>query len=213
MARQIPPRTSRSSTEHKPGNIWSGILIGLLTGLAGAAGLAVWLGHNNPFTERNANQAPQETPTSAQANRSIDTGTSTDKIIDPVTKAAPTDTHFDFYHILPGTPANGAPATTTSSQANAAPTAASTTSVEQMYLQAGAFPDAEQADDLKARLALMGYEAIIQTVTLTDKGTWHRVRLGPYTTADANKIQAVLTQNHITSSLIKPAPIDSPPTN
>ena len=47
-------------------------------------------------------------------------------------------------------------------------------------LQAGSFRRFEQADSLKAQLALQGFEADIQKVDIKDGETWHRVRLGPY---------------------------------
>lgn len=49
-------------------------------------------------------------------------------------------------------------------------------------LQAGSFPDASDAEAVKARLALMGFVANVQTVTINGK-TWNRVRLGPYASA------------------------------
>jgi cell division protein FtsN len=51
-------------------------------------------------------------------------------------------------------------------------------------IQAGSFRSAEDADGLKARLAMLGMVARIQQVTVDDE-TWHRVRLGPYQTARA----------------------------
>ena len=50
------------------------------------------------------------------------------------------------------------------------------------FLQAGSFARFEDADQLKARLALTGLVAQIQKVTLEGRGTYHRVRLGPYAT-------------------------------
>lgn len=47
-------------------------------------------------------------------------------------------------------------------------------------LQAGSFASFEDADQLKARLALQGLQARIQKVTVEGKGEFHRVRLGPY---------------------------------
>jgi len=47
-------------------------------------------------------------------------------------------------------------------------------------LQAAAYAHLEDADRLKARLALNGLEAHIEKITAGDKGTHYRVRLGPY---------------------------------
>jgi cell division septation protein DedD len=42
----------------------------------------------------------------------------------------------------------------------------------------------EQATELKGRLSKKGYTAYVQSVDLTDKGTWHRVRVGNYRDKD-----------------------------
>jgi len=52
-------------------------------------------------------------------------------------------------------------------------------------LQAAAYARAEDADRLKAKLALNGLEAHIEQVTVGDKGTHYRVRLGPYSSIEA----------------------------
>lgn len=49
---------------------------------------------------------------------------------------------------------------------------------EQYVLQTGSFRSALDADQMKARLALLGSVAAIQTVTVNNE-TWHRVRIGP----------------------------------
>jgi cell division protein FtsN len=57
---------------------------------------------------------------------------------------------------------------------------------------------------LKARLALAGLEAQIQTATLPDNSIWHRVRLGPYSNAqDLDKAKAALKENKIDATVIK----------
>jgi cell division protein FtsN len=49
-------------------------------------------------------------------------------------------------------------------------------------LQVGAFPDAADAESLKARLALQGFVANVQSVNVGGQ-TYHRVRLGPFRSA------------------------------
>jgi cell division protein FtsN len=49
-------------------------------------------------------------------------------------------------------------------------------------LQVGAFPAAADAEALKAKLALQGFVANVQTVQVGNQ-TFHRVRLGPYRSA------------------------------
>lgn len=46
-------------------------------------------------------------------------------------------------------------------------------------LQAGSFKNQEDAERLKASLALLGVMSAIQTVTINND-TWHRVRVGPF---------------------------------
>lgn len=49
-------------------------------------------------------------------------------------------------------------------------------------LQVGAFPNAADAESLKARLALQGFVANVQSVNVGGQ-TYHRVRLGPFRSA------------------------------
>lgn len=84
------------------------------------------------------------------------------------------------------TPAVAArPSTAAPASAPAAPAAAST---ERFVLQAGSFKSFADADRRKARLALLGHAAGIQTVTVAGE-PWHRVQLGPYD--DAARVASV----------------------
>jgi cell division protein FtsN len=57
------------------------------------------------------------------------------------------------------------------------------------------------AENLKAKLALLGVEANIQTAAIKDKGVWYRVRLGPYKNADElNRARGFLKQNGVNST-------------
>lgn len=49
-------------------------------------------------------------------------------------------------------------------------------------LQVGAFPNGADAESLKAKLALQGFVANVQTVNVNGQ-TYHRVRLGPFRSA------------------------------
>ena len=50
---------------------------------------------------------------------------------------------------------------------------------KQYILQAGSFQNSGDAERLKASLALLGFEANIQNVTINQE-RWHRVRMGPF---------------------------------
>lgn len=59
----------------------------------------------------------------------------------------------------------------------------------QYMVQAGSFRSHEDADRLKARLALMGVQATIQSVEVEGGETWHRVRIGPF--ADRGRVETL----------------------
>ncbi len=102
---------------------------------------------------------------------------------------------FDFYTILPETeivlPEERAP--------RDPPKATRAEPPEENYyyvLQAAAYASFKEADELKARLALLGLQARIQKVAIEGRGEFHRVRLGPYARledldADAVRLRAL----------------------
>ena len=63
-------------------------------------------------------------------------------------------------------------------------TAATTNGGEHYLLQVGSFPSSGDAEALKAKLALKGFRAEIQPVTINGQ-TWNRVRLGPFSSASS----------------------------
>lgn len=70
------------------------------------------------------------------------------------------------------------------------------------FLQAGAFTKAADADQMKARLALLGFEA--QVATASGETPLSKVQIGPYKALDElNTARARLTQNGIDTILIK----------
>lgn len=108
---------------------------------------------------------------------------------------------FDFYTILPelevALPDQG---TGTKPKSHAAQAG----KPEAYILQAGSFKSFAEADRLKASLNLIGIEAGIQTVTVNNKDTWHRVQIGPYQDlAELNAVRARLKQNNIDAVLLR----------
>ena len=73
-------------------------------------------------------------------------------------------------------------ATATVAAAPASATAAGAGDGSRYLLQAGAFQASAQAEELKARIALLGLSARVEPATIDGK-TVHRVRMGPYGTA------------------------------
>jgi cell division protein FtsN len=72
------------------------------------------------------------------------------------------------------------------------------------YLQVGAFQKPADADNLKAKLALTGLEASVQEVLVPEKGSMHRVRVGPFRDSDEmNRARGLLSQNGVQGTVIK----------
>jgi cell division protein FtsN len=183
------PAKKPSGGKSGAGSLLVGILIGLLLGLGIALAVAWYINKMpTPFVNRAMPPLKGEPPRNSDAVKSED----------KAAKAADGKPRFDFYKILPG---SEEPVTEQQfKDAQDKPALAK----ETFYLQAGAFQSAPDADNLKARLALVGIAASVQTTTLPDKGVWHRVRVGPYTAIeDLNRARDTLKQNGIETTLIK----------
>lgn len=178
-----PEPKSRSSGS----SLLIGILIGLVLGLGIALAVAWYITKMpSPFLNR--------VPPKGESTKGAPA-----KSEGPAAKTVESKPRFDFYKILPGTEE-----TATDQQLRDAQKKSTAAAKESFYLQAGAFQNAPDADNLKARLALLGVEATIQTITLPDKGVWHRVRVGPYTSVEElNRTRDTLKQNGVETALIK----------
>jgi cell division protein FtsN len=186
---------NNSTSPGKGGNsLLIGVLIGALVGVGMVAGVIWYLKNSpSPFThkEQKAVKPPVEAAKSAPPAQpaTAASGVGSDK------------PRFEFYKVLtdkqdatvavPARPAEKPKA------ADSKPAAA----YEPKILQAGSFSSETDAEKLKAKLALLGMEAGIQTATIPDKGVWYRVRLGPYKTADEmNHARNFLKQNGVEST-------------
>lgn len=194
-------RQRHPTTQH--GNTLWGLLGGLLIGLLIAFGI-VWYLNKTPLPFVEKVSPPAATGDIAPGSQPLPLpGKPGDK---PRER-----TQLDFYNILPGaqptspsTAAPGAPAPTEPPTIEIKP-------VEVFYLQAGAFQKAEDAEKLKARLALLGVEAVVQEANIADKGVLHRVRVGPFANVDEmNRARTMLAQNGVQTTVAKqketPAP-------
>lgn len=196
MSRQAKPRQSRNS-KGQGGSTLAGVMVGLLIGIIVAVAIAVYINFGpKPFTIKgssDAASAPVTVPVQpAQSGPIALPGKPGDA---PVEKP-----RFDFYKILPGGDASAPAPVPTPAPAQQADTS------ERVYLQLGAFQDPAEADNLKARLAFMGFEASVQRVD-TDKGVLQRVRIGPYASSqDADGVRAKLAQEGIESSVVRSKP-------
>ena len=104
---------------------------------------------------------------------------------------------FEFYDILPMKKTENSGQRT---EESIPPSAANPPLPSEMppgnfMLQIAAFQNIREAEELKARLALLGIQAFVQQANLNGSA-WYRVRVGPFTdAAQANQIQEILLQN------------------
>jgi cell division septation protein DedD len=194
MAKRPKTQARRNGGSGFPG--WAWLLIGLLLGAAGFAAYSL-RGHWSSPTSL----LPQPNP-DARPPASSDDGT---PVAEPVEKPRP---KYDFYTLLPEkevvipdaeleararaeaarrAAAANVPATTATTPASpaTAPTEPATTGSGERYLiQAGAFRGSNEAEALKAQIALTGEVARIESAEINGV-TVYRVRMGPYPDASA----------------------------
>jgi len=117
-----------------------------------------------------------------QAALPVASGATANNLPNTATAVTPTATPNVTPTPAPGTNASPTADTTPASTAATSATTATEPKPGQYLLQAGAFRNGEQADDLKARIAMLGLVGRVEVVQ-TPAGAMHRVRLGPYATA------------------------------
>jgi cell division protein FtsN len=205
-----------------------GVIIGLLMGIVISLAVALWLNRlANPFVEKGKPVEPTSKIAPAQPSPPSDAARKAEQDAKGKApeKGAKTSERprFEFYQILPGekevtekeakaAPAAPKGATPAAAPAPGAPRPGSSPSSpkphsgEIYWLQAGAFSEEREADNLRARIALTGLEASVKPVSVPDKGTLYRVRLGPYQSLDdANRIKSALSQDGVGAAIIRTA--------
>lgn len=220
MNKGNPRRTNRSSQfqvshgrSNPPRKAFGGTLIGLFIGLVIGVLIAfgvVWYLNKMPLPFQDKSSRPEKTEAKPAAPGTPQTpqalpGKPGDKVDEKP--------RFEFYKILPsgqepapaaGDTLGGTSAKAPQQQAAQQPAAAPPQSNEAFYLQAGAFQKSADADNLKAKLALMGLETSLQDVNVPDKGVMHRVRVGPFANLeDMNRVRNQLSQNGIQATVVK----------
>ena len=200
-----------------------GMIIGLLLGVVISLAVALWLNRlSNPFVEKGKQVEPVAKFAPAQPQPPADAAKAAEQAAKgklpatatPEKAAKPAERpRFEFYQILPGEKevtekdARPASAPRPPSLAGTKPGSAAAPrphTGETYWLQAGAFTEEREADNLKARIALTGLEASVRPVNIPDKGMLYRVRLGPYQSLDdANRIKSALSQNGVGAAIIR----------
>jgi cell division protein FtsN len=195
--------------------IVTGIIIGLLLGLVIAVTVVLFI---------NRSTSPYRVgPDSADKGKSLDKkAADTIKPLQSDQSTAVTDAkpaekpRFDFYEILPGDKDAAKAAKDNAAKpidktvapvltpTPAKPVETAPTGKENVFLQVGAYQSVSDADNQKAKLALLGFEANIASAQVAGKGTLYRVRIGPYKSmAEATKAAGALSQSGVATSVIK----------
>lgn len=192
--RRSPAARQPQSQGKSRGSTLLGLFIGLVIGVLGAFGV-VWYLNKTPLPFQDKSGRADRSAERPAVNGKPDQlpGKPGDKVGEKP--------RFEFYKILPGgQEATPAPAPAPAGSVPAAEPARG----ETYYLQAGAFQKAADADNLKAKLSLMGVEVGVQEVAIPDKGTMYRVRVGPYAKPDEmNRARNQLAQNGIQATVVK----------
>lgn len=190
MSRDYKPSPQKSNGSSKGSPFLSGLLVGILLGVGASVGLTLYLkGDDNPFTGQSHSKIDKkEKPAKQKVSEvTVKPNAGEDGVQDP--------NKFDFYTILPETESK-----ITEQQVRDKATIKS----DSYFLQVGAFENEDDADNMKAKLALQGFEAVVQTAEIPNKGIWHRVRVGPLSDAEQiNKARADLVLNGFNADLIK----------
>jgi cell division protein FtsN len=192
----MPQAATRRTRRRAEGGFLLGMSVGVLIGLGVALGIAFYLNKAPmPFLTAKPTKADKEQASGKPPAIAGLPGTTS-------VPAAAEKPKFDFYKILPGQeePVSEKELRERSRQARSQ----QETSKDVYFIQAGSFQNPADADNQKARLAILGYESSVEPANLPDKGTWYRVRLGPYTKVEEiNRVRQALAQNGIDASLIK----------
>ncbi len=188
------------------GSMLLGFIVGLVVGLAIAVAVALYISNAPlPFVTKvrppSANSAPPPGAALADPNKSFN--------IVPPGPIAPNDPK-SMPPMSPSTaPAPKATAAAPATLPPAAPTPAEPAKDEALpegsrfLLQAGAFKSPEDADGMRARLALIGLDARIFPIEQSGQ-TLYRVRLGPYGQLDdVNRVRKLLADNSIEAQIVR----------
>jgi cell division protein FtsN len=189
------PVKRSASPGRSGGSFLLGMFVGLLIGLGIALGVAFYLNKTPlPFLGKSKPAAGKDGPAEPAKPAAV-AGM-------PQGASKGDKPKFDFYKILPGSEE-----TVTEKELNDAGKSAkgqAEASKGVYFIQAGSFQNPADADNQKAKIAILGFESSVEPTALPDKGTWYRVRLGPYTTLEElNRVRRALSQSGIDASLIK----------
>ncbi|MFT5642854.1 MAG: cell division protein FtsN [Janthinobacterium sp.] len=209
------------------GNAVIGVIVGMVIGLIVAVGVALVITKGtSPFTDKLGKAGKSSEPTASQIsdpNQPMYGARGTVQMPAKETSPAPPpqDPLQELLSSMQPAP-TAEPAAAPAAALAAAPAARSVIkqqdkprSVEAVtrldaqddkyfyFLQVGAFRNMSEAENSRARLALLGLEAAV-TDRITDNGVLHRVRVGPFSEQGSmNRVRTRLTDNGIDVAVVR----------
>ncbi|RQO37328.1 cell division protein [Herminiimonas sp. KBW02] len=176
-----------------------GLILGLIIGLGIAVGVALMISKTPlPFTNK----------TGAQPERSTQLPPATNDLSDPnkplygKKQPKPAETTEPATPVAPVVDKS----TLAKEKAQAKVEAAAKAESDEKwiyYLQAGAFRERADAENMKAKLALLGFEASVSAYQ-ADTGALHRVRIGPFGQLETmNRVRGKLSDNGVDVAVVR----------
>lgn len=201
-------RVVRSSVRRRMrGGTVLGFLIGLIAGLSLAVVVAMVVTRAPvPFVDK-GNFASERTLEPQSLAEAPDPNVSLHANVRPAEGAPAAGTATSGSQALAGAPRGAAPSAPIVASAPSSVVPGSAPGVAagdaSYLLQAGAFRSSSEAESMKARLALIGFEARVLDAQVNGQ-TMYRVRVGPYAQLDSmNRARARLAENGIEASVVR----------
>jgi hypothetical protein len=164
----------------------NGLFMGILVGIGLSIAITVFITNGkSPFVSKDTNGSCIE----IQGAKPEGEMTGDNAVQDQPTK-------FDFYNILPNGDKEASDRETTQALKNPA----SIPQKEVYFYQVGSFNSDKEADNTKAKLALLGFEAVVLTAPSQNNEVVHKVRVGPM----MDDAQIMKTKNDLIKNGFKP---------
>ena len=187
-------------SQNRTATLLFGGLIGFVGGLVVAGVLAIWIYNATPFraeTTPHAKLEPIKPKVEPKADARASTKTEAERKADAeriVPPGPPGSAGVPAKAVVRDEP----PKKDTEPAPSAEPRG-------RLWLQVGAYANRQEAENQRARFAMLGYEAQVQSADIPDKGQVHRVRVGPYRDPDeAGKVRGDLARQGIEVTVVKP---------
>ena len=198
--------TSPTPASEPKGSSLLPFVLGLTSGLVIAAAIAMFVtGAPVPFVDRGilSSQNSERLPATAPAPRAQPP--QPESLVEPASMAKPSASAQGNKQEKPAAaPVAGQPeAPSQAAQESQPPTVPESSAASQFFLQVAAFKSADEAEQMRVRLAFMGFEAHILE-TKKDETVFFRVRLGPYRNfEELNRAKSSLSQSGLEATVVR----------